>query len=120
MYLGVIVERAPRATFFGGTSARADADAHHSGARHPYARALLDAVPSMDPHQRRSRRLLEGDVPSAAALPGGCRFRTRCPLVEPRCAEREPALLEVAPLHFVACHVIADAAGLSSPTGDIG
>ncbi len=107
MYLGVIVERAPRTAFF-------------SGARHPYARALLDAVPSIDPHRRRQRRLLEGDVPSAAALPGGCRFRTRCPLAEPRCARAEPALAEVAPLHFVACHVIADAAGLPPPTGDLG
>lgn len=107
MYLGVIVERAPRAAFF-------------SGARHPYARALLDAVPSIDPHRRRSRRLLDGDVPSAAALPGGCRFRTRCPLAEPRCAENEPALAEVAPLHFVACHVVADGGGQSQPTGDIG
>ena len=105
MYLGVIVERAPRAAFF-------------SGARHPYARALLDAVPSLDPHRRRQRQLLQGDVPSAAALPSGCRFRTRCPLAEPRCAQTEPALAEVAPLHFVACHVVADAAGLSQPAGD--
>ena len=105
MYLGVIVERAPRAAFFGG-------------ARHPYARALLDAVPSLDPQRRRKRQLLQGDVPSAAALPSGCRFRTRCPLAEPRCAQTEPALAEVAPLHFVACHVVADAAGLSQPAGD--
>jgi peptide/nickel transport system ATP-binding protein/oligopeptide transport system ATP-binding protein len=105
MYLGVIVEQAPRAAFFGG-------------ARHPYARALLDAVPSLDPHRRRQRQLLQGDVPSAAALPSGCRFRTRCPLAEPRCAQAEPALAEVAPLHFVACHVVADAAGLSQPAGD--
>jgi oligopeptide/dipeptide ABC transporter ATP-binding protein len=97
MYLGTIVERAPRAVFFGG-------------ARHPYAQALLDAVPALDPRQRRARRLLEGDVPSAAALPSGCRFRTRCPLAEARCAETAPPLREIAPAHLVACHVVASPA----------
>ena len=94
MYLGVIVERAPKVQFF-------------ANPLHPYARALLGSVPAMDPRQRRRHVLLEGDVPSAASLPGGCRFRTRCPLAEARCAAEEPALREVAPDHFVACHVVA-------------
>jgi oligopeptide transport system ATP-binding protein len=94
MYLGVIVERAPKRQFF-------------AGARHPYATALLGSVPSLDPRQRRRHVLLEGDVPSAAALPGGCRFRTRCPLAHARCAVEEPHLREIEPEHFVACHAIA-------------
>jgi oligopeptide transport system ATP-binding protein len=102
MYLGRIVETAPRARFF-------------AQPRHPYARALIEAVPGLDPRQRHARQLLQGDVPSAAALPSGCRFRTRCPLAEPRCAEHEPALAPVAPLHFVACHVVADTAGQPHP-----
>jgi oligopeptide transport system ATP-binding protein len=95
MYLGAIVERAPRKRFFGG------------GALHPYAQALLAAVPTLDPRARRQRTLLQGDVPSAAALPSGCRFRSRCRLAEPRCAETDPPLRELAPDHFVACHVVA-------------
>jgi oligopeptide transport system ATP-binding protein len=105
MYLGTLVEKAPKASFFGHTL-------------HPYSKALLDAVPSLDPRKRRQRILLQGDVPSAAALPSGCRFRTRCPLAEPRCAERAPALREVAPAHFVACHVVADAAGVDPNPGE--
>jgi oligopeptide transport system ATP-binding protein len=105
MYLGAIVERAPRRSFF-------------AGALHPYAQALLAAVPSLDPRARRQRTLLQGDVPSAAALPSGCRFRTRCPHAEARCATTEPPLRELAPEHFVACHVVADAAGSSHPEGD--
>ncbi|WP_369468651.1 oligopeptide/dipeptide ABC transporter ATP-binding protein, partial [Enterococcus faecalis] len=62
MYLGVLVEIAPRERFF-------------AAAAHPYSRALLDAVPAPDPRRRRKRALLEGEVPSASALPSGCRFR---------------------------------------------
>ncbi|MGK6310885.1 ABC transporter ATP-binding protein [Variovorax sp. DT-64] len=94
MYLGVIVERAPRQAFF-------------ARPLHPYAEALLASVPAIDPHHRRRHVLLEGDVPSAAALPSGCRFRTRCPLAHARCAAEEPALREVAPARFVACHAVA-------------
>ena len=102
MYLGVIVERAPRQAFF-------------ARPRHPYAEALLASVPAIDPRQRRRHVLLEGDVPSAAALPGGCRFRTRCPLAHARCAADEPALAEVAPAHFVACHAVAGASDHTAP-----
>jgi peptide/nickel transport system ATP-binding protein/oligopeptide transport system ATP-binding protein len=96
MYLGAIVEVAPRQRFF-------------SAAAHPYARALLDAVPSPDPGRRKRRSLLQGEVPSASALPSGCRFRTRCPKATALCAEVAPALREIVPQHFVACHHIENA-----------
>jgi oligopeptide/dipeptide ABC transporter ATP-binding protein len=91
MYLGRIVEIAPSAALF-------------ADAQHPYTLALLDAVPVPEPGGR-GRRVLGGDVPSAIDPPKGCRFHTRCPLVEPRCREIVPPLLAVAPGHLVACHL---------------
>jgi peptide/nickel transport system ATP-binding protein/oligopeptide transport system ATP-binding protein len=102
MYLGSIVERAPKAAFF-------------TKPLHPYAQALVGSVPSLDPRRRRRHTLLQGDVPSAASLPSGCRFRTRCPLAHARCATEEPLLRAAAPDHFVACHAVTDASGVPSP-----
>ncbi|WP_420135278.1 ABC transporter ATP-binding protein [Rhodopseudomonas sp.] len=79
---------------------------------HPYTRALLSAEPIPLPsHLRVDRRIiLEGEIPSPVAPPSGCRFRTRCPSVQPRCAEEMPAWRDVRPGHRVACH-FATAAG---------
>jgi peptide/nickel transport system ATP-binding protein len=74
---------------------------------HPYTRALLSAIPIPDPTRRRDRLPLTGDIATAIEPPSGCRFRTRCPLAESRCAELEPKLVEVSPDHFVACMVVA-------------
>ncbi|MEO8537501.1 MAG: ABC transporter ATP-binding protein [Betaproteobacteria bacterium] len=92
MYLGRIVELTSTRALFGNPL-------------HPYTEALLSAVPVPDPTVRRKRLILAGDVPSPMDLPAGCRFHTRCPYAFDRCRREEPALVEVSPVHFVACHL---------------
>ena len=81
-------------------------DVDLQAARAPVHAALLDAIPVPDPERpaRRRARRSRGEIPSPVAPPSGCRFRTRCPKAQDKCAEEEPEIHEIAPGQFVACH----------------
>jgi len=89
MYLGRIVESADNAALW-------------ASPRHPYTRALMDAVP--DPSRRRQAEPIAGDLPSAQNIPKGCRFHPRCPLATDLCRSEEPQFRQRATGHSVACH----------------
>ncbi|AIS52200.1 oligopeptide transport ATP-binding protein AppF [Thermoanaerobacter kivui] len=93
MYLGKIVEILP-------------AEGLVSQARHPYTRALLQAVPEPDPRQKISQKpVVRGEPPDPANPPAGCRFHPRCPEAREACRQEEPVLKEVGDGHWVRCHL---------------
>lgn len=103
MYLGRIVEIGTRTNIWRQPA-------------HPYTQALMAAVPQPSPVLRHQRRaLLDGDVPSPINPPSGCRFRTRCPLADARCAEEVPILQPVGDGQMVACHHV-DMSALRTPS----
>ena len=91
MYLGTLVESAPTRKLFENPS-------------HPYTKALLSAIPSLDPDDSGKAQKLEGEIPSPVNPPPGCRFHTRCPLAENRCRSEVPIWRELSEGHSVACH----------------
>ena len=91
MYLGTLVESAPTRKLFENPS-------------HPYTKALLSAIPSLDPDDSGKAQKLEGEIPSPVNPPPGCRFHTRCPLAEDRCRSEVPIWRELSEGHSVACH----------------
>ncbi len=92
MYLGKLCEFGPP-------------DEMYEAPVHPYTSALLTAIPVPDPTVRpEDRKALGGEIPSPVAPPSGCRFRTRCPKAQDKCAEEEPVVREIQPGRFAACH----------------
>ena len=94
MYLGKIVETAPKKSLY-------------AMPRHPYSQALLASIPAPRPSLRGARRHLLGEIPSALAPPPGCRFNTRCPHAQDICRRDEPPMTDLGDGHAAACHFVA-------------
>ena len=93
MYLGKLVELTGREELF-------------NNPLHPYTQALMSAIPIPDPHLKRERIILTGDVPSPLNPPSGCHFHPRCPIAEDVCSQKEPEFREVSQDHWVACWMV--------------
>lgn len=101
MYLGRLVEVAPKKQLF-------------ATPRHPYTKALLSAIPSIDPDDQKAAIKLEGEIPSPTNPPPGCKFHTRCAYTQERCRTEEPVLQQAEDGHRVACHFWRDLASTAT------
>jgi oligopeptide/dipeptide ABC transporter ATP-binding protein len=101
MYLGKLVELAPRKELF-----------HNP--LHPYTQALMSAIPIPKPRQKRERIILEGEVPSPLNPPSGCRFHPRCPFNQERCSSGEPPWEDMGGGHWVTCFRVGSGVSLTS------
>jgi len=93
MYLGTLVETAPTRKLFSNPS-------------HPYTKALLSSIPSLDPDDKKKAQKLEGEIPSPVNPPSGCKFHTRCPLAEDLCKKEIPQWKNISKDHITACHFV--------------
>lgn len=92
IYLGNIVEIASSENIF-------------NNPLHPYTKALISAIPSINPLEKKKKIILTGDIPSPSNPPKGCKFHTRCPYVMEKCRTIEPVFKQESPEHFVGCHL---------------
>tara|TARA_Y100001970_G_C14162851_1_gene819540 strand:- start:21 stop:1001 length:981 start_codon:yes stop_codon:yes gene_type:complete len=92
MYLGTLVETAPTRKLFTNPS-------------HPYTKALLSSIPSLDPDDTKKAQKLKGEIPSPINPPSGCKFHTRCPLAEDLCRKEVPQWKKISKDHLTACHL---------------
>ena len=95
MYLGAMVEFGSKKDIF-------------SNPLHPYTKALFSAIPNPDPDEKMNRIVLNGDIPSPANPPSGCRFHTRCPYATEKCSRVTPEYKEYGNGHFAACHLLEE------------
>ena len=95
MYLGAMVEFGSKKDIF-------------SNPLHPYTKALFSAIPNPDPDEKMNRIVLNGDIPSPANPPSGCRFHTRCPYATEKCSQVTPEYKEYGNGHFAACHLLEE------------
>ena len=95
MYLGSMVEFGSKKDIF-------------SNPLHPYTKALFSAIPNPDPDEKMNRIVLNGDIPSPANPPSGCRFHTRCPYATEKCSQVTPEYKEYGNGHFAACHLLEE------------
>ena len=95
MYLGVMMEFGNKKDIF-------------DNPLHPYTQALFSAIPNPNPDEKSEKITLQGDIPSPANPPKGCRFHTRCPYATERCKTEVPVYREYEPEHFTACHLLED------------
>lgn len=95
MYLGHIVEQGP-------------ADEVYNNPQHPYTKALISAIPEIDPEKRKERIILKGDLPSPADPPTGCPFHTRCPVAKAECKTIKPRSVQVSERHLASCILLEE------------